>query len=411
MKNRIVVVGNVDDGKSTLVGRILFDTRQILDDHYAAIERASQRKGLDAIDLTLLTDGLRAERDQGVTIDVAYRHCYIKDKRCLLIDAPGHLQYTQNMFTGTTQADCALILVDVTRGLTEQTFRHMKICSMLQVKSVVVALNKMDLVQYSEEAFRKFVADFSSAIDSTFAKFKIIPICALSGDNVLTKSNRMSWYSEGTLYDTLYESLSEDTKAGHVILPIQNVELVPTAQGRPDRWMLGRLWNGGLRVGDTLKVQPQNFMTRVSRILKGGEEVTLANSGDSVAIQFSEDLETSRGDVITDPESPIRGTSEFDAEVFWFSNHPSVAGKRYLVECGRAKTQGQIETVSGHFDFSSFRTVESTEPLNRNSIGQIRVSLADQVAVSSNVLDRRFGVFALIDPQTNELVAGGVVRD
>jgi sulfate adenylyltransferase large subunit len=406
---RLVTAGSVDDGKSTLIGRLLYDTKQILVDQLEHIEDASRRRGHDYVDLALLTDGLRAEREQGITIDVAYRSFVTPRRRFQLADAPGHVQYTRNMVTGASTADVAVILVDARQGVIEQTRRHSYIVSMLELPHVVYTVNKMDLVDYSEERFDEIVRDLSElGARLGVHDARMIPISALKGDNVVDRTDAMPWYDGPTLLEHLESiELAADADATDRRFPVQWV-IRPMADEHHDyRGYAGQVAGGTWRAGDEVVVLPSGLRSTVAQI-DGADE---AVPGRSVTILLSDDLDVSRGDLLADPERPPVVARELTARVCWMSERPVEDRARLLLKHTTRTVTARLEEVVSVVDIATLEDRPAPGRLELNDLGLVRFRLAEPLAVDPYARNRATGAFILIDEATNETVGAGMVVD
>jgi len=406
---RLVTAGSVDDGKSTLIGRLLFDTKQILVDQLEHIEDASRRRGHDYVDLALLTDGLRAEREQGITIDVAYRSFVTPRRRFQLADAPGHVQYTRNMVTGASTADVAVILVDARKGVIEQTRRHSYITAILETPHVVYAVNKMDLVDYSEERFDEIareLADLTSRLgvhDET-----AIPISALKGDNVVERTDAMPWYAGSTLLEHLETvELADDRNNDDRRFPVQWV-IRPMADEHHDyRGYAGRVAGGVWRAGDEVVVLPSGLRSRVAAV-DGAEE---ALPGQSVTIRLEDDVDVSRGDLLADPAQAPVVARELTARVSWMSERPLEDRARLLVKHTTRTVPARVEELVSVVEIATLEEHAGPGRLELNDLGVVRFRLAEPLVVDPYAQNRATGAFILIDESTNDTVGAGMVVD
>jgi sulfate adenylyltransferase large subunit len=407
---RLVTCGSVDDGKSTLIGRLLYDTKQILVDQLEHIEDASRRRGHDYVDLALLTDGLRAEREQGITIDVAYRSFVTPRRRFQLADAPGHVQYTRNMVTGASTADVAVILVDAREGVIEQTRRHSYIVSMLELPHVVYTVNKMDLVDYSEERFDEIVRDLSE-LGSRLGVHdaRMIPISALKGDNVVDRTDAMPWYEGPTLLEHLETiELAADANLSDRRLPVQWV-IRPMAEEHHDyRGYAGQVAGGTWREGDEVVVLPSGLRSRVARVDGADGE---AIPGQSVTILLADDVDVSRGDMLADPASPPVVARELTARVCWLSERPVEDRARLLVKHTTRSVTARLEEIVSVVDIATLEDRPAPGRMELNDLGLVRFRLAERLAVDPYARNRATGAFVLIDEATNETVGAGMVVD
>jgi sulfate adenylyltransferase large subunit len=399
---RLATAGSVDDGKSTLIGRLLFDSKAILADQLAHVEAASAD---GEVDLALLTDGLRAEREQGITIDVAYRHFATARRRFILADTPGHAQYTRNMVTGASTAELALVLVDVRHGMTEQTRRHLSVATLLGVRHVVVAVNKMDLADYAEEPFDEVVRavlDFTAKLGLEDVEF--IPLSALKGDNVIDQSTAMPWYDGPPLLEYL-----ETVPVGDAIESLPARLPVQTVLRGEDRWYAGRLSSGTVKVGDDVAVLPSGLRTRVTGVSSAGTEVERAEAPLSVAVRLADQVDAGRGDVIVAADDQPLATREIEAAVCWLGDRPASPAGRYLLKQGARTVRAKLDEITSRLDLEH-GVWSPTDGLALNDVGTVRVRTGTEVVVDPYDRIRGTGGFVLIDEQTNETVAAGMVR-
>jgi sulfate adenylyltransferase large subunit len=405
---RLVTAGSVDDGKSTLIGRLLYDTKQILVDQLEHIEDASRRRGHDYVDLALLTDGLRAEREQGITIDVAYRSFVTPRRRFQLADAPGHVQYTRNMVTGASTADVAVILVDARQGVIEQTRRHSYIVAMLEVPHVVYAINKMDLVDYAESRYD----EISRELDELTTRLgihdeKAIPISALKGDNVVDRTTAMEWYAGPTLLEHL-ESIESagDRNKDDRRFPVQWVVRPMADEYHDYRGYAGQVASGVWRVGDEVVVLPSGARSRVSAIDGAGEE---ALPGESVTILLADDVDVSRGDMLSSVESPAAVARELTANVCWMTDRPLEERARLLVKQTTRTVTARVDEIVSVVDIATLEDRTAPGKMELNDLGVVKLRLAEPLAVDPYARNRSTGAFILIDEATNDTVGAGMV--
>src|SRR6266516_2957357 len=396
---RIVTAGSVDDGKSTLIGRLLYDTKQILVDQLEHIEAASRRRGHDYVDLALLTDGLRAEREQGITIDVAYRSFVTPHRRFQLADAPGHVQYTRNMVTGASTADVAVILVDVRKGVIEQTRRHSYITSILELPHVVYAVNKMDLVEYSEERFDEIVRDLAE-LGSRLGVHdaRSIPVSALKGDNVVDRTDAMPWYAGPTLLEHLeLIEIAGDRNHQDRRFPVQWV-VRPMADTHHDyRGYAGQIAGGDWHPGDEVVVLPSGLRSRVAAIDTVDSELPEALPGQSVTIRLEDDVDVSRGDMLADPASPPVAARELVATVCWMTEKPVDERARLLVKQTTRTVPARIDEILSVVEIETLEHRSSPGRLELNDLGVVRLRLAERLVVDPYARNRSTGAFILID--------------
>jgi sulfate adenylyltransferase subunit 1 len=408
---RLATCGSVDDGKSTLVGRLLYDTKSVLADQAASIEEVSRRRGQDGPDLALLTDGLRAEREQGITIDVAYRYFATPGRRFILADTPGHVQYTRNMVTGASTADLALILVDARRGVVAQTMRHCAIAGLLRVPQVVLAVNKMDAVGYQESAFTGLADEFTErARELGITEVTAIPVSALAGDNVVEPSTRMDWYRGGTLLSHLESvPIGADPIGEPLRLPVQYV-IRQSSGGRPavERWLAGQLASGLLKVGDPVVVQPAGATTAVAGLSVLGREADSVRAPQSVAVRLADEVDVSRGDMLSAGPAP-QLLRHITASVCHLHERPLRARQRVLLKHTSRTVPAVVEQIDFRLDVTDARRLPGEGRLSVNDIGGVRIRTAAPLAVDDYRENRRTGSFLLIDPQDGATLSAGMV--
>lgn len=408
---RFTTAGSVDDGKSTLIGRLLYDSKSIFEDQLEAVEEASRSRGNEEVNLALLTDGLRAEREQGITIDVAYRYFATPKRKFIIADTPGHIQYTRNMVTGASTADLAVILVDARHGIMEQTVRHSYIASLLAIKEVVVCVNKMDLVDFSQEVFDKIVADYkemSSSIELGNVTF--IPISAKLGDNVVNKSENMPWYTGKALLDFLETVQLPVESEDSMRLPVQYV-VRPISDKFPDfRGYAGRLAEGSIKKGDKIKVYPSEMTSSVTGVYLGEKELETAVSPESVDITLSDDIDISRGDVIVavDGKQPHM-EQEVLLNVCWFINSPMQQGKKYVIRHATQQTLGIIKEIEYKIDINTREKEYGVDKLIMNDIARVRIKTADPLIFDYYKDNRTMGSLIFIEEGTNDTVGAGMI--
>lgn len=408
---RFTTAGSVDDGKSTLIGRLLYDSKSIFEDQLEAVEEASRSRGNEEVNLALLTDGLRAEREQGITIDVAYRYFATPKRKFIIADTPGHIQYTRNMVTGASTADLAVILVDARHGIMEQTVRHTYIASLLAIKQVVVCVNKMDLVDFSQEVFDKIVADYKSMSASIeLDNVTFIPISAKLGDNVVNKSENMPWYTGKALLDFL-ETVQLLTEAeDRLRLPVQYV-IRPISSKFPDfRGYAGRLAEGSLKVGDKVKVYPSEMASTVTGIYLGEKELETAVTPESVDVTLADDIDISRGDVIVSV-SGVQPMMEQDIllNVCWFRNSALQQGKKYVIRHATGKTLGIVKEIEYKIDINTREKIYDVEKLVMNDIARVRIRTAEPLIYDYYKSNRTMGSLIFVEEGTNDTVGAGMI--
>ena len=407
---RFITAGSVDDGKSTLIGRLLHDTRQILVDQLTAVSQASRRRGLDTIDLSLLTDGLEAEREQGITIDVAYRYFATPKRKFIIADTPGHEQYTRNMVTGASTADLAIVLVDVRTGLTTQSRRHAYIAGLLRIPHLVVAVNKMDLAGYSRQAFervRKAIRTFVAGLD--FPRVDYLPLSALHGDMVVERSDRMPWYRGGTLLETIEAARWGRATAESLFLPRPLVARPVDGVCPGRRGYLGRIESGSVGVGDTVAVLPGGRTTRVHGIYVFEGGIATAHAPRSVMLFLEDQLDVARGEVITHPGPQIRVTRGFDATLCWLAEEPLARGRGYLLKHGARTVRARLGEPVYRVDVNTLER-EPADTLALNEIGRVPVQTSKPLAWRPYREHRVAGSFIVIDESSNNTVAAGLME-
>jgi len=408
---RLVTAGSVDDGKSTLIGRLLYDTKQILADQLEHIEQTSQRRGDGYVNLALLTDGLRAEREQGITIDVAYRSFVTPRRRFQLADAPGHVQYTRNMVTGASTADLAIILVDARKGVIEQTRRHSYIAAILGTPHVLVAVNKMDLVGYSEERFREIEQELRETAERLGLRdVLVIPISALHGDGVVEAGEGMPWYGGPTLLEHLETvEIAGDRDLEHRRFPVQWV-IRPISEEHHDyRGYAGQVAGGVWRAGDDVVVLPSGRRTRVAAVETADAPLDEAVAGMSVTIRLEDDLDVSRGDLLADPETAPVVARELDAHVCWMAERPLEPRTRLVVKQTTRSVRAIVDELVSVVDIHTLEDRPTPERLELNDIARVRLRLAEPLAVDPYAENRATGAFILIDEATNDTVGAGMI--
>ena len=407
---RIATAGSVDDGKSTLIGRLLYDSKQVLNDQLEHVIATSERRGDGYLNLALLTDGLRAEREQGITIDVAYRYFQTKRRKFIIADTPGHEQYTRNMVTGASTADLSVILVDARKGVSEQTRRHAYIASLLRIPHLVVCVNKMDLVDYDEAVFDRIVdelTDWAARLDIWDLTF--IPISALNGDNVVDRSTTMTWYDgPPLLYHLEHVVISTDRNLDDVRFPVQWV-VRPMDEAHHDyRGYAGQFAAGVLRPGDEVLVMPGGRISKVAAIDSYEGELEVAFATMSVTLRLADELDISRGDMIVNPDDPPVPARELEATVCWMGSAALKPGNRYGLKHTTRSVRAVVDDLEYKIDVNSLEHVEGDE-LALNEIGRVKLRLSSPVMVDRYRRNRTIGSFILIDEATNDTVAAGMV--
>ena len=407
---RFITCGSVDDGKSTLIGRLLYDSKTLLRDQVAALERSSA-KGGNGLNLALLTDGLRAEREQGITIDVAYKYFATPRRKFIIADTPGHVQYTRNMVTGASTADLAVLLVDARQGVLQQTRRHAYLASLLRIPHVVLAVNKMDAVDWSREVYQRICQDFLSLTSTSgFADVHAIPVSALLGDNVVEPSTRTSYYGGPPLLRYLEEIVVErPSLPERARLPVQFV-LRPSDPALQDyRAYAGEVTSGVFRPGDAVVVLPSNIRTTIAGIDRYGEPVDEAFAPMSVGIRLRDDVDVGRGEVIASAKRPPRVSQEITARLCWMAERPLLPRARLLVRHATASVPGIVTAIESVVDIHSFTDQPGPTQLTLNEIGKVRIKTARPLAFDAYAEERTTGAFVLIDEASNGTVAAGLI--
>jgi sulfate adenylyltransferase large subunit len=407
---RIVTCGSVDDGKSTLIGRLLYDTKQVMSDQLEHVEETSERRGDGYVNLALLTDGLRAEREQGITIDVAYRSFVTPSRRFQLADAPGHVQYTRNMVTGASTADVAVVLLDARKGVIEQTQRHTYIAAMLGIPHVVFAVNKMDLVEFDEARFREIESDLVELSARLGLRDSLtVPIAALPGDNVVEPSERLGWWTGGTFLEQLESiEIAADRDASHRRFPVQWVIRPMSDEHHDYRGYAGQVAGGEWHAGDEVLVLPSGLRTTVASVETRDGPLTVAVQGQSVVVRLADELDVSRGDMLCDPNDAPTAARELEAIVCWMSERPVQTGARLAVKHTTRWSRAILDEVTSVLDVGSLEQVPA-DGLALNDLARIRLRLAAPLLVDPYTENRTTGAFVLVDEATNETVGAGMV--
>ena len=434
---RFSTAGSVDDGKSTLIGRLLYDSKSIFEDQLEAVEAASKSRGNEEVNLALLTDGLRAEREQGITIDVAYRYFATPKRKFIIADTPGHIQYTRNMVTGASTADLSIILVDARHGVLEQTVRHSYISSLLGIPHIVVAVNKMDLVDFSEEVFNKIVADYQQMAQTLHIQnVTFIPISAKDGDNVVNRSEHTPWYkgaplleflesvelrTESVEFATAHEGKADRTAVANSKLytlnsqffrfPVQYV-IRPISSRFPDfRGYAGRVASGVIRVGDRVKVLPSGLESVVSHITQATEELSEATPPQSITLQLTDDIDISRGDILvkTDEPQPYQ-EQDLRLDVCWFNEQPLLPRSKYILRQTTSETLAIVRTINYRRNINTLDKEPGVAQIKMNDIAEISIHTAQPLVFDDYRLNRITGSVIFIDPDTNETVGAGMIK-
>ena len=408
---RLATAGSVDDGKSTLIGRLLYDTKAIFEDQLEAVERTSRTMGADYTNLALLTDGLRAEREQGITIDVAYRYFSTPRRKFIIADTPGHPQYTRNMVTGASTADLAVVLVDARRGMVEQSRRHAFIVTLLRVPHLVVAVNKMDLVGYARDAYESIREEFTAfATKLEVPDLTVIPISALNGDNIVNRSDSMPWYQGPSLLHHLENvHVASDRNMVDVRFPVQYV-IRPQSQEHHDyRGYAGTVAGGVLKPGDEVVVLPSGFTTRIAGIDTEDGPVSEAFPPMSVTVRLEDNLDVSRGDMICRPHNAPVPTQDIDAMLCWMTDAPLAPGRQLALKHTTRSARTAVRELRYRLDVNTLHRDETVDQLKLNDIGRVTLRTTSPLFVDAYRRNRTTGGFILIDESTNNTVAAGMV--
>jgi sulfate adenylyltransferase subunit 1 len=408
---RFTTAGSVDDGKSTLIGRLLYDSKSIFEDQLEAVEASSAKKGFDYVDLSLLTDGLKSEREQGITIDVAYRYFATPKRKFIIADTPGHIQYTRNMVTGASTANLALILIDARKGLVEQTYRHSFIASLLKIPHVIVCVNKMDLVNYDEAVYEKIVEEykaFSSKLEVSDIQF--VPISALVGDNVVNRSENMDWYQGATLMHML-ETAHIESDHNHIDsrFPVQYVVRPQSKEYHDFRGYAGRVAGGIFRPGDDIVVLPSGFNSKVKAIHFGAEQLQEAFAPMSVTITLEDEIDISRGDIIAKPNNHPQSEQDIDLMLCWMNQRPVNLNTKFYVRHTTREVRGVLKEIQYKLDINTLHRLENTEQLVMNDIARVKIRTAQPLFFDSYRKNRITGSVILVDEGTNETIAAGMI--
>lgn len=408
---RFTTAGSVDDGKSTLIGRLLYDSKSIFEDQLQAIETTSKKKGHEGVDLALFTDGLRDEREQGITIDVAYRYFTTPKRKFIIADTPGHIQYTRNMVTGASTANAAIILVDARHGVIEQTKRHSFIASLLQIPHVIVCINKMDLVGYSEEAYTKVINQFEEFSSKMLVKdVRFIPISALKGDNVVNRSKNMDWYQGAPLLHTLETlHISSDINKVDARFPVQTVLRPQSETHRDYRGYAGRVASGIFRVGDDITVMPSGFTSKIKSINLYNKELEEAYAPMSVSMTLEDDIDISRGDMIVRSNNKPEAIQDIEVMLCWLNNSPAKPRAKYSIRHTSNEQKAMIKEVVYKFNINTLDRITGDAELKMNDICKVKIRTTKPLMIDSYRENRTTGSIILVDDSTNETVAAGMI--
>ncbi|MCR4559109.1 MAG: GTP-binding protein [Bacteroidales bacterium] len=408
---RFTTAGSVDDGKSTLIGRLLYDSKSIFEDQLEAVEQASKSRGNEDVNLALLTDGLKAEREQGITIDVAYRYFATPKRKFIIADTPGHIQYTRNMVTGASTADLAIILIDARHGVMEQTIRHSYIATLLGISRIVVCVNKMDLVDFSKDVFNKIIADYkemSKHLDIPDTDF--IPISAKNGDNVVNKSQNTAWYTGKPLLEYLETVEIKKSENQDFRMAVQYVVRPISDKFADFRGYAGRIAQGVLHIGDKIKVLPSGTVSTVKGIYNGTQELNEAQENESVNITLNDDIDISRGDfLVTDNTTLPKVDNQFVINICWFNSSPMQLRKKYIVRHATQEVQGLFTAIDFKTDISTQEKIHNINELQLNDIAQVQLKTANPLVFESYKQNKVLGSLIFVDPFSFETVGAGMI--
>lgn len=408
---RFTTAGSVDDGKSTLIGRLLYDSKSIFEDQLSSVQKASQRKGSDKLDLAMFTDGLRDEREQGITIDVAYRYFTTPKRKFIIADTPGHIEYTRNMVTGASTANAAILLIDARHGIVEQTKRHSYIASLLQIPHVIVCVNKMDLVGYQQNVFDDIVSQYQSIASKMMVKdVQFVPISALNGDNVVNRSENMNWYQGAPLLHILeHLHIGSDINKKDLRFPIQTVIRPQSTEHLDYRGYAGRLSSGIVRKGDEVMVLPSGLTSIVTSIDTIDGELNEAFAPMSVSLSLADAINVSRGDMIVKVNNRPQKSQEFNAMICWLGHDEYQPKTKFFIQHSSREEMATIKEVVYKMDVNSLQRIEDDKQFGMNDIVRVSIKTAGPLMIDNYSENRNTGSFILIDPQTNETVAAGMI--
>ena len=408
---RFTTAGSVDDGKSTLIGRLLYDSKSLFEDQISSIESASKRKGLEDIDLAMFTDGLKDEREQGITIDVAYRYFTTPKRKFIIADTPGHIQYTRNMVTGASTANVALILVDARNGIIEQTKRHSFIASLLAIPHIIVCINKMDLVNYSEEIYNQIVANYQSiSAEMEKTDIRFIPISALNGDNVVNPSQNMPWFNGNPLLAELETiEIENDINQEEFRLPVQTVIRPQSKEFHDFRGYVGRIASGTIKKGEEILLLPTQKKSTIKNIFVGNKEIDQAFAPMSICVTIADDIDIARGDMMVEIKNLPTESKEIEVMLCWLNENPSRPRAKYTIKHATTEMKGMIAEILYKVDINSFNQIKDDSPLEVNQICRAKIKLASSIYADLYKKNKITGSIILIDENTNETVAAGTI--
>ena len=408
---RFTTAGSVDDGKSTLIGRLLLDAKGLLEDQLAAVARTTARRGEQGMDLALFTDGLTSEREQGITIDVAYRYFATPKRRFIIADTPGHEQYTRNMVTGASTADLSVVLVDATRGISRQTRRHAAVAALLAIPRVVVAVNKMDQVGFDRAVFETIAADFADVAQSLgLERVTLIPVSALEGDMVVHRGERLGWYQGPTLLEVL-ETAQTGQPSAELRFPVQLVSRSRFGNRQELRGYLGRVESGKIARGETVVAWPSGVEARVAEIVTLDAALVTAGAGRSVTVVLDRQVDIARGDVLSHVQDAPLVARRFGARLTWLDRDPLSTGRRYWLKHGTQSVRATIEKLESRLDLATLTPDAAAETLAFNDIGTAHIAVTRALVVDRYAINRATGSFILVDEATNHTVAAGMIHE
>ncbi|MEN8139058.1 MAG: GTP-binding protein [Bacteroidota bacterium] len=408
---RFTTAGSVDDGKSTLIGRLLYDSKSIFEDQIASVEATSKRKGLEDVDLALFTDGLKDEREQGITIDVAYRYFTTPKRKFIIADTPGHIQYTRNMVTGASTANVAIVLIDARKGVIEQTKRHSFIASLLQISHVIVCVNKMDLVDYDEKIFNEIVEQYEEMSAKMMIKdVRYIPISALFGDNVVNRSESTAWYQGAPLLHTLETiHITSDNNMVDARFPVQTVLRPQNGDDRDYRGYAGTIAGGIFRVGDEVKLMPSGFHSKIKSINQYEDYINEAFEGMSIAMTLEDDIDLSRGDMIVKNNNQPEKTQDLSAMICWFNDDAARPRAKYTLKHTSNEPTAMIKEIEYKVNVDTLKRETEDKTINMNDICKVKIRTTAPIMMDEYSRNRKTGSFILIDSATNDTVAAGML--
>ena len=407
---RFTTAGSVDDGKSTLIGRLLYDSKSIFEDQLDSIKTRSQIKGEHEVDLAMFTDGLKDEREQGITIDVAYRYFTTPKRKFIIADTPGHIQYTRNMVTGASTANAALLLIDARKGVIEQTRRHSYIASLLQIPHVIVCVNKMDLIDYSETRFNEIIQEYNSIASKMMIKdVRFIPISALKGDNVVHRSKNMEWYQDAPLLHTLETiHIGSDMNKIDARFPVQTVIRPQSKEYIDYRGYAGRIQSGRFKVQDEVLIMPSGFTSKIKSINRGKESIDEAYTPMSISITLEDDIDISRGDMIVRKNNVPVKTQQIDAMICWLGNEAYQPRTKFLIQHTTNEQTAMVTDIVYKIDIETLNRLSEDKNIQMNDIARITLKTAGPLMIDEFNNNRQTGSFILVNPNTNETVAAGM---